>query len=129
MRKAVYFVALGSLLLAGLFLARSVAAYDAKSGEVVFYDNYQCTGEPFMVLKKGNYPDLRNYNTGELGSPDWNDRISCLQIGEGTKVTIYEHINYKGKNKTFGRTSSNPNGMWSFAGDLWNDKTSSVKVF
>lgn len=100
------------------------------SGQVVFYDNYLCKGEPYMVLQRGRtYNDFRSYNLGALGTPNWNDKTSCVVVGPGTKVTIYEHINFGGKSATFGRTTSNPNGMWSFQGIWWNNQASSAKIF
>ena len=105
---------------------------DPGPGQVFFYDNHQC--------KSNNPNDWLSFNTGakiadlttwKVGSTsqNWNDRISCMKIGPGvSKVIVYQHIKYGGKTKTFTRTSSNPNGVWSLQGDWWDDSISSFKI-
>ena len=103
-------------------------ACESPANKVVFYQDGGYSGN-YMQLGMGNYPDLRTYNTGAAGSPNWNDQISSMAIGSGiTKVIVYEHINYGGSSKEFKRTSSNPNGCWTLGGDWWNDNISSIKV-
>ena len=99
-------------------------------GQVALYDNYQCKGEPFMVVQRGRtYNDFRSYYVGaSASSGNWNDRVSCISIGPNTKITVYQHINFGGASKTFGRTTNNPNGQWSLSGDWWNNSVSSCKV-
>jgi hypothetical protein len=131
MLKRILILALG-LAFVLPFITKSEALIDpAPYGKAVFFEHYKCTsdeGGNFIVLKIGNYPDLRCYNLGS-GSTTWNDKISCMTIGEGvSKVIVYEHINYKGKSKTFTKTSGNPLGSWSLYKDWWNDKISSIKV-
>ena len=105
------------------------AIQSAPAGKVVFYQDYQCTTGNFIALGKGDYADLRQYDTGGSGSATWNDQISCMVIGEGiSKVTVFENINFKGKKKDFTRTANNPLGSWSLAKDWWNDKISSIKI-
>jgi len=120
-------IAGGSLIVLGQWNPET-KTFNPRDGEVVFYDSSQCKGEPYMVLKRGNYPDFRSYNTGGSGSPNWNDRVSCLQVGPNTNVTVYQHINYGGKSKTFNRTRSNPNGLFSLSGDWWDNSISSCKI-
>jgi len=127
MKKVFLIVAV--LMLVGSSLSFADSITPAPFERVVFYQDYQCTTGNKIVLKRGSYGDLRQWNTAELGSPTWNDQISCMVIGEGiSKVTIYQHINYKGKSKTFTRTRNNPLGAWSLAGDWWNDSASSIKI-
>ena len=101
----------------------------APAGKVVFYQDYQCTTGNFITLGIGEHKDLRQWNTGAQGSASWNDQISCMVIGEGVgTVTVYQDINFKGKSKEFKRTRNNPNGVWSLAGNWWNDRISSIKI-
>lgn len=101
----------------------------APPGKVVFYQDYQCTTGNYIVLGYGNHSDLRQWNTGAQGSPTWNDQISCMAIGEGVgKVIVYQDIKFKGKSREFKRTHNNPNGVWSLAGNWWNDRISSIKI-
>lgn len=116
-----------SLGLSSTLMAETIQP--APADKVVFYQDYQCTTGNKITLGRGSYSDLRSYNTAQLGSSSWNDQISCMVIGENiSKVTVYQDINYKGKSKTFTKTSNNPIGTWSLAKDWWNDKISSIKV-
>jgi len=117
------------LLLVFSSLSFAETIQPAPKGRVVFYQEDQCTTGDKLILGRGAYPDLRLWNTAELGSPTWNDQISCMVIGEGIRrVTVFQHINYKGKSKTFSRTKSNPLGTWSLAGDWFNNNISSIKI-
>lgn len=101
----------------------------APWGKVVFYQDYQCTTGNFITLGTGEHKDLRQWNTGAQGSPSWNDQISCMVMGEGVgKVIVYQDIKFKGKSRTFTKTHNNPNGVWSLAGNWWNDRISSIKI-
>jgi hypothetical protein len=102
------------------------------NGQVFFYDNYQCiTNNPndWMSFNTGaNIADLTKWQVSGTNQ-NWNDRISCMKIGPGVnRVIIYQHTNYGGSNKTFTRTSSNPNGVWSLSGDWWDNSISSFKI-
>mgnify|MGYP000892963109 FL=1 len=126
--KKLWFTA-AVLVLAFPSLCFADAVQPAPKGRVVFYQNDECTTGDRIVLGRGAYSDLRQWNTAELGSPTWNDRISCLVIGEGIRrVTVFQHINYKGKSKTFSRTDGNPRGIRSLAGDWFNNNISSIKI-
>jgi hypothetical protein len=121
-----------AVVVLGLICSSTVIAQvvqPAPADKAVFYQDYRCTTGNKMELGRGSYPDLRTYNTAELGSPTWNDQISCMVIGQNIgKVTVYQHINFKGKSKTFTKTSNNPLGTWSLAKDWWNDSISSMKI-
>ncbi|MGQ9623724.1 MAG: hypothetical protein ACUVTO_09955 [Candidatus Caldatribacteriaceae bacterium] len=69
-------------------------------------------------------PDLRSYNTGALGSPNWKDRISSLKIGRDLKVVSYELINYKGASWTV----KGPAEISSMVSNGWNDRVSSLRT-
>jgi hypothetical protein len=100
----------------------------APANNVVFYQDGDYNGNQIQ-LHTGEYKDLRSYDTGASGTPDWNDKISSMKIGTGiTKVTVYWDINCGGKSREFKRQSDNPDGCWSLTGDGWNDKISSIKV-
>lgn len=127
MRLAIFAVVCFALLCPAAVFGQTVQP--APAGKAVFYQDYQCTTGNSITLGTGNHSDLRQWNTGAQGSPNWNDQISCMVIGEGvSKVTVYEHINFKGKSKVFTRKPNNPLGSWSLAKDWWNDKISSIKI-
>jgi len=127
MKKSLLFVSV--LVLAFSSLSFGETIQPAPKGRVVFYQNYPCTAGDKIVLGRGAYSDLRQWNTAELGSPTWNDQISCMVIGQGIrKVTVYQHINYKGKSKAFTRTKNNPLGTWSLVDDWCNNSISSIKI-
>jgi len=102
------------------------------NGQVFFYDNYQCvTNNPndWMSFNQGAYiADLTKWQV--MGTnQNWNDRISCMKIGPGvSKVIVYQHINSGGSTKTYTRTTSNPNGVWSLSGDWWDNSISSFRI-
>jgi hypothetical protein len=107
----------------------------APAGTVRIYRDYLCSTGPQTTFGSGEYPSLVNHpQHDESGSPipnsSWNDQISCLTIGEGIReITVYEHINFKGKKLTLKRTKENPLGVWSFSQTWWNDRISSMKIF
>ena len=119
-RKALGVLLVASMMLScfpGTVFANVVAA---KAYEVIFWENGDCTSGESLALGVGSYK-----NFVDLG---WNDRASCVVIGSAVKLTIYQKINYGGKNKTLQATTNNPLGAYSFAGDWWNDTISSVKI-
>ncbi|MGZ5432725.1 MAG: hypothetical protein ACXW31_14760 [Thermoanaerobaculia bacterium] len=122
-------IALLAVLLASAALAQwddATQTFTPSDGQVVLYDNYQCKGEPFMVVQRGRtYNDFRSYH---VDSGNWNDRVSCIHVGPNTNITIYQHIKYGGSSKTFNRTRSNPEGKWSLSGNWWDNSASSCKV-
>jgi hypothetical protein len=129
MKKVLMMIAFLSLAAVSFLMATKAMAIEPGPGQVVFYDDYQCKNEPLMVLNKGNYPNFNEWHLTDHNSPTWNDRVSCFKIGEGTKLKIYQKINYGGKSKEFGRTGNNPNGMWSLSGDWWDNSVSSAKIY
>lgn len=97
--------------------------YKPGTHEVVFYEYTDCKGRPYIVF------DAININPNEiprLSVYEWNDRISCMSLGMMTKVTVYEHKDYKGKSSTYKTTTEaktiSGNGQW------WNNKISSIKI-
>lgn len=97
--------------------------YTPSTHEVVFYDSASCKGEPYIVF------DVINTNPKEiprLSGYDWNDKISCIVIGIMTKVTVYEHKEYKGKSSTY-KTSGERKTIYG-SGNWWNNKISSIKI-
>jgi hypothetical protein len=123
------------LTVLGLFLLVSPSANSLiptpPDDNAVFHQDGDCNSFYTIALRVGDYPDLGSYHLGDIGSPTWNDQISCMTIGLNiSKVIVYEHTNFKGKRKEFSRnTNTNSLGSWSFAGgDWWNDKISSIKV-
>jgi hypothetical protein len=109
-----------------------IAIGNPGNGQVFFYDNPQCqTNNPndWLSFNVGaKISDLTKWTL--LGTNQkWNDRISCMKIGPGVnRVIVYQHINYKGKSKTFTRTNSNPAHAYSLSGDWWDNSISSFKI-
>jgi hypothetical protein len=108
----------------------------APANTVRFFRDYQCETGPSTTFGKGSYSDLRQYPQNDpdtfatIPGTNWNDQISGIVIGANiSKIVVYQKINYGGKNKTFTRTTNNPLGAWSLAGDWWNDSISSVKIY
>jgi hypothetical protein len=100
----------------------------APRDRAVFYQD-NCGSGDHLELRKGEYPDLREFRVGGSSSATWNDRISCIVIGPGiTKVTVYEHPNFEGKSREFTRTGSGSGSNWSLSGLWCNDKVTSLKV-
>ena len=77
------------------------------------HNNYDT---PYNTLQFGMYRDVTKHGID-------NDAISSLKVGEGTRVSLYEHNDFGGNLLVYkGPTeiSSLPSG--------WNDKVSSIKV-
>jgi hypothetical protein len=134
--KKVYLLGVCFVLFVLVVAIAYAAIQPAPANTVRVYRDYQCTTGPQTTFQKGNYSNLTQYPQNDENAPyatipgtNWNDQISCLTIGEGvSKVTIYQHANYKGKSKTLKKQSNNPLGAWSFAKDWWNDSISSIKI-
>jgi hypothetical protein len=116
------------LFLAAIMVVTDARAIEPEKGQVIVFDNPQCQGEPYMVMKVGEYPDLREYKTSGKDSPSWDNDVSCMKIGEGVKVRIWMNTNYKGRNKIFSKTADNK-GLVSFANQPWDDAISSMKIY
>ncbi len=54
----------------------------------------------------------------KLGS-EWNDEISSIACNSYCEVTVYEHRDFNGAQRTF-------RGNISFVGEAWNDDISSL---
>ena len=104
----------------------ALAAWAAQptSNQVYVYEHINYGGAYIRFDGLKDIPDLRSYNTGAIGSPNWNDRISSLKVGSDVKLIVYKDINYKG-------------GSWSVTGPAtistlvsngWNDKVSSLRT-
>jgi len=128
MKKMMVSAALLALAAAACLISVKAFAIDPEKEQVIVFENPQCQGEPYMVMKKADYPDLRAYQTSGKDSPAWDDAVSCIKIGEGVKVRVYEKINFKGKNKIFSRTTEN-NGIVSLANTPWDNLISSLKIY
>ena len=128
MKNMVVSAALLALAAAACLIPVKALAIDPEKEQVIVFDNPQCQGETYMVMKKGEYPNLRSYQTSGKDSPAWDDAVSCMKIGEGVKVRVYEKINFKGKNKIFSKTADNK-GTVSLANTPWDDLISSLKIY
>ena len=128
MKKILGLTVFMALAAAVCLIATKAMAIEPDKEQVIVFDNPQCQGEPYMTLKKGDYPDLGKYNTAGKDSPTWNDAVSCMKIGEGLKVKVFKDANFKGLKKTFSQTAAN-NGTVSLANDPWDDSISSLKIY
>src|SRR5688572_13128309 len=79
---------------------------------VTLYEDCNYSGK-FHYLEPGNY---RLYQM-KIG----NDKLSCINIPYGMKVTIYENDNYSGKSKTYTSNIACLDAQW-------NDMASSIVV-
>jgi len=117
------------LLIALVMQAGAARAVELSDYEAAFFKDGLCAGE-YVKLSKGEYPAFSSLaNPGKAGAPkeDWNDKVSCIQLGSKAKVAVYEHNNFKGAGKTLQFTEKNQ-GKIIFAGTNWNDRISSAKV-
>lgn len=127
MKKIMVSAAYLALAAALILISARAAAIDPESSQVIVYENPQCQGEPYMILKVGEYPDLGAYNISGKDSPTWNESVSCMKIGNDVKVKVFKHTNYKGMKKTFTKTADNK-GTVSLANDPWDNSISSIKI-
>jgi hypothetical protein len=129
MKKVLVSLAFFGLVFGLGMIGGRAMAVEPGYGQVILYDNYQCTGDAYITLNAGSYSDFRSLSNSDSGSTEnWNDRVSCIKIGDGAKLKVYQNIKYGGKSKEFGRTTNNPNGWWSLAKDWWDNSISSAKV-
>ncbi len=98
-----------------LFLAAILSflySFSSSQNYVTLYEDCNYRGKQ-QYLEPGNY---RLYQM-TIG----NDRLSCMQIPSGMKVTIYADDDFKGKSKTFFNNIACLDGEW-------NDMASSIVV-
>ena len=128
MKKFLVLSFFGALILGTAFIAFKVLAYDPLDTEVVLYNNYKCTDDDgYVKLGKGEFPDFTKLQNVDSGSNEnWNDKVSCIKVGKSAKLTVYQKINYGGKNKTLTWTKAS-NGWYSLKGDWWDESISSCK--
>jgi hypothetical protein len=81
--------------------------------------NYVTLYEDCNYSGKKHYLETGTYNLYQMKID--NDKLSCLQIPSGMKVTIYENDNFKGRSKTFSANVACLDGEW-------NDMASSIVV-
>lgn len=100
---------------------------DNTDFDIILYTHVDFEGNKLKLFNNNSYTydiNLTDYNDGST----WNDRISSLDIAPFTKVTLYEHINNRGKsvkhiNDTADIMKININNM-----RLQNDTLSSVRI-
>ncbi|MGB3006830.1 MAG: hypothetical protein WBC06_09985 [Chitinophagaceae bacterium] len=86
---------------------------------ISFAQNYITLHEDCNYGGKAFFLEAGTYRTYQLKIG--NDKLSCLQIPNGMKVTLYENDNYEGRSQTF---SSNVACL----DPQWNDMASSIVV-
>jgi hypothetical protein len=128
MNKMVMSAVLLALAAAACLVSVKALAIEPEKEQVIVFDNPQCQGEPYIIMKKADYEDMRAYQTSGKDSPTWDNAVSCMKIGEGVKVRVYDRTSFKGKNKIFSRTAEN-NGLVSLANTPWDNLISSMKIY
>jgi hypothetical protein len=88
------------------------AISSAQNIYVTLYEDCNYSG-------KKNYLEAGTYSLYQMKIG--NDKLSCMQIPAGMKVTIYENDNFRGRSKTF------YNSIACLEGE-WNDMASSLVV-
>jgi len=88
------------------------AVTSAQNNYVMLYEDCNYSGRS-KFLEPGTYPMSQMKID--------NDRLSCMQIPAGMKVTIYMDDNFRGRSKTY------YNNVSCLEGD-WNDMASSIVV-
>jgi hypothetical protein len=112
------------LLGSAVGLGLSLPAHTPTATQLYVYEHINYGGAYIRWDGIQDIPDLRVYNTGPVGSPNWNDRISSLKVGSQLKVILYEHINYQGKSITFPGQAN----ISSLVAAGWNDRASSLRT-
>ncbi len=112
------------LVVVGAFLIGVVAVSGQTSNQVFVYEDINYAGNYIRWDGIRDIPDLRSYNTGGLGTPNWNDRISSFKVGSELKLVVYKDINYKGGSWTV----TGPATIKTLVSNGWNDKISSLRI-
>lgn len=90
------------------------------------FENADFGGQSLSFTYDNDIPDLTRWNlpTGEK----WNDRISSLKVGKGTRITLYQQANYGGASISFEGDGTYANDVSDLNGLGWGDMISSFKV-
>jgi hypothetical protein len=112
------------LVVVGAFLIGVVTVSGQTSNQVFVYEDINYAGNYIRWDGIRDIPDLRSYNTGGLGTPNWNDRISSFKVGSELKLVVYKDINYKGGSWTV----TGPATIKTLVSNGWNDKISSLRI-
>jgi hypothetical protein len=99
-------------------------AADPTSNQVYVYEHINYEGAYMRFDGLREVADLRSYNTGALGTPNWNDRISSLKVGSEVKLVVFADINYKGASWSV----TGPASIKTLVSNGWNDRVSSFRI-
>jgi len=99
-------------------------AADPTSNQVYVYEHINYGGAYMRFDGLREVADLRSYNTGAQGTPNWNDRISSLKVGSEVKLVVFADINYKGASWTV----PGPASISTLVSNGWNDRISSFRI-
>ena len=105
-------------------IALTVTNFAQTSNQVLVYEHTNYGGAYMSFNGIREEADLRSYNTGALGSPNWNDRISSLKVGSELKLIVFRDINFKGTSWTV----TGPATIKTLVSNGWNDKISSFRI-
>ena len=115
---------IGLVTVAAAFTLVAAWAQEASPNQVFVYENINYGGAYMRFDGIREIPDLRSYNTGAQGSPNWNDRISSLKVGSQVKLVVFADINYKGASWT----ATGPATINTLVSNGWNDRISSFRI-
>ena len=104
--------------------AGAAMTFAQTSNQVLVYEHTKYGGAYMSFDGIREVADLRGYNTGELGTPNWNDRISSLKVGSELKLIVFRDINFKGTSWTV----TGPATISTLVSNGWNDKISSFRI-
>lgn len=117
-------VACLACVVAAAIWAIAAWAADPTANQVYVYEHINYGGAYIRFDGIRDVSDLRGYNTGALGTPNWNDRISSLKVGSDLKLIVYADINYKGASWTV----TGPANISTLVSNGWNDRISSLRT-
>ncbi len=104
----------------------SVYAREPQPYQVILYEHNDYKGSYIILSYDRDVSNISYWHTNSGKS--WNDKVSSLKVGKNTKLTLYEHKNYKGHHITFESNCKNIKNMPSLSKVGWNDKATSLKV-
>ena len=116
--------------------------FDKKTSGLIVRSIKDTNAEKSVVFYSDINENLTNFNAGTIrttasqkdltqlkdAKSNWNDRISCIFVPEGYRVTIFEHIGYGGSYRTLYYGVWNMTKLSLGPGKTWNDQISSYMI-
>lgn len=99
---------------------------DSLYYQVFLFEKPDYGGQSLGFTYDNDIPDLTRWNLPN--GLKWNDRISSIKVGRGTRITLYQHANYRGTSISFEGDGTNNNDISNLHGLGWGNMVSSFKV-